>query len=137
MITFFHNDFQILNIAKNDKVIKVLKLTRLRKHPVCTYSSYSNFSIPSRCIARTPDVHQKIKSTHLCQKSFSQRLNNYCLLQTTKIMILIFMPYGLFILVFFFLINKHFLNIFNGRFTKERRKKKIKGAVDLFLGGRG
>ena len=52
-------------------------------------------------------------------------------------MILIFMPYGLFILVFFFLINKHFLYIFNGRFTKERRKKKSRGGVDLCLGGPG
>ena len=52
-------------------------------------------------------------------------------------MILIFMPYGLFILVFFFLINKHFLYIFNGRFTKERRKKKIKGGSRFIFRGEG
>ena len=52
-------------------------------------------------------------------------------------LILIFMPYGLFILVFFFLINKHFLYIFNGRFTKERRKKKIKGGSRFIFRGEG
>ena len=52
-------------------------------------------------------------------------------------LILIFMPYGLFILVFFFLINKHFLYIFNGRFTKERRKKNIKGGSRLIFKGEG